>query len=687
MKSARKVRKLTGPQRPRRISGARSEPSAASSKVVFYAIFALAFFLRLIYLLQIESIPLFYHLAGDGRTYDEWGQRIAAGNWLGEGVFYQAPLYPYFLGTLQFIFGHNLWLIRLVQITLGAGSCALIFLAGSRLFSRRVGIASGILLSCYAPAIFFDGLIEKSILDLALLSLMLLLLARVMDREAGGVQWVVLGAVLGFLGLSRENALILVAIVPIWIGLYFSTATRRRRLEWVGLFLVGVLGVLFPVGLRNHIVGGEFKLTTSQFGVNFFIGNNAAADGTYDSIKNVIGEPQLEGPDATRLAQKITGRSLTSGEVSDYWFGKSMEYIRAEPGGWLQLLLKKWVMVWNAREIEDSDDFYIYQGWSSLLWVLGWVNHFGVLVPLAFLGALLSMGRWRELWLLYVMVVSLALSVTAFYVFGRYRYPLVPLLVLFAGAGIVNLVELYKANSRRKTFIAAAIVLFSGVIVNWPIYNIRGPWPGGHNNLSNAYYKQGRVKEATEHALKAVQLEPGLGVAHYNLGNLYAYQRKFELSRHHFEEAIRIHPNHAQARTNLGQLMAENGDLEGGIQQFRKAIELNPSVSRAHLNLGVALAKLGLLQDAVQPLQQTIYLVPGYAAAHYYLGSVYAALGHYDQAIIALQNALRIQGDNAAAHQSLAKIFALQGKKDQAVEHHREALRLQKQRRDTATVP
>ena len=31
-------------------------------------------------------------------------------------------------------------------------------------------------------------------------------------------------------------------------------------------------------------VGGEFKLTTSQLGPNFFIGNNASADGTYASL-------------------------------------------------------------------------------------------------------------------------------------------------------------------------------------------------------------------------------------------------------------------------------------------------------------------------------------------------------------------------------------------------------------------
>jgi Flp pilus assembly protein TadD len=437
--------------------------------------------------------------------------------------------------------------------------------------------------------------------------------------------------------------------------------------------------VLVPVGLRNLGVGGEFKLTTSQFGTNFFIGNNPAADGTYDSITKVIGEPQLEGPDAARLAQTAVGRTLTPGEVSDYWFGRSVQYIRSQPGHWLQLLAKKWLMVWNAREVEDSDDFYIYQRWSWLLWALSWMSNFGVLAPLAALGTLLTLNRWRELWLLHSIVLALALSVTAFYVFGRYRYPLVPLLVLFAGAGIATLIECYKMKNWRGLIIAPGILIVTSVIVNWPIYDIRGPWPGGYNNLSNAYYKQGKVKEATENALKAVQLQPDFGVAHFNLGNLYAYQKKYELSRRHFEHAIKIFPNYAEARSNLGQLLAEQGDLKGGIEQFRKAIELNASVSRAHLNLGVALAKLGELEDAIQPLQRTIQLVPNHALAHSYLGSVYAALGRYDQATLAFRNALQIQGNSAATHHSLAQVLSLQGKKEEAVQHYREAVRLDRE--------
>jgi tetratricopeptide (TPR) repeat protein len=396
-------------------------------------------------------------------------------------------------------------------------------------------------------------------------------------------------------------------------------------------------------------------------------------------VHKVIGEPQLEGNDAARLAERASGRRLSSGAVSDYWLGKSWDYIRAEPTRWFRLLAKKWLMVWNAREVEDSDDFYIYGQWSWLLTFLSWINHFGVLAPLAATGAWISRHEWRRLWLLYAMIVSFALSVAVFYVFGRYRFPLVPLLALFAGKALAELPALYRERGQRAQFAGFSVLLISAAVVNWPIYGFSGPGAAGYNNLSNAYYKQGRVDEAIHTARQALELQPDLGVADYNLGNLYAGQGQFDLAKKYFEEAIRLYPNYAEARTNFGQLIAERGDLETGVQYFRKAIELNPSISRAHLNLGVALAKQGRLDEAIGPLQQSALLKPDSPEASYYLGSVYAAQNRYADAAQSFNQALRIQPNFLPAHQSLAQLLALQGKKDEAMQHYQEALRLSKQ--------
>ena len=65
--------------------------------------------------------------------------------------------------------------------------------------------------------------------------------------------------------------------------------------------------------------------------------------------------------------------------------------MRAQPADWLTLLARKWMLVWNAREIEDADDYYLVREHSSLLRVLGSVWHFGTLVPLAAFGLVLAL--------------------------------------------------------------------------------------------------------------------------------------------------------------------------------------------------------------------------------------------------------------------------------------------------------
>src|SRR5260221_8827370 len=134
--------------------------------------------LRLIHLWQIRRAPFFDVLMGDSRGYDAWAQRIARGDWLGQEVFYQAPLYPYFLGVVYTVAGRSLLAVRICQTIVGSAACTLLGLTAWRLFgseaapgARGAGLIAGLALALYAPAIFFDGLIQKSVLDVFFLCL------------------------------------------------------------------------------------------------------------------------------------------------------------------------------------------------------------------------------------------------------------------------------------------------------------------------------------------------------------------------------------------------------------------------------------------------------------------------------------------------------------------------------------
>lgn len=161
----------------------RAQPAGTQILIWCLTPFLVALTLRLIHIWQIRSSPFFDVLLGDANGYDQWAQRLAGGDWIGSDVFYQAPLYPYFLGVLYALVGRDLLGVRIIQAVIGSASCVLLAMAGARLFSRRVGLIAGLALALWAPAIFFDGLLQKSVLDLFFLCAALYLISTIVGSR------------------------------------------------------------------------------------------------------------------------------------------------------------------------------------------------------------------------------------------------------------------------------------------------------------------------------------------------------------------------------------------------------------------------------------------------------------------------------------------------------------------------
>ena len=221
-----------------------------------------------------------------------------------------------------------------------------------------------------------------------------------------------LGIVLGGLGLTRENALVFVAVILVWIGARQEAIGMHGRRGWLtrarvtdaAALVLGVAVVLAPVAARNYAIGGGFYVTTSQFGPNFYIGNNPRSDGTYMSLRPGRGAPEYERQDATELAEHAIGRRLTPSEVSSYWSNRALDFIGSQPGAWLRLTGRKVALLWNADEMLDTESQESHAEWSTLLSVGGWFGHFGLLVPLALLGVIATWHERARLWLLYAMI-------------------------------------------------------------------------------------------------------------------------------------------------------------------------------------------------------------------------------------------------------------------------------------------
>ena len=747
----------------------RAAPRNGSFALPASVIFLVALFVRLVHVWQIRRAPFFSVLMGDARGYDAWAQRIANGDWLGGDVFYQAPLYPYFLATIYAVAGHDLLIVRICQAVVGAAACTLLGLTAWRLWSKTAGLIAGLALALYAPAIFFDGLIQKSVLDVFFVCLALWLMSRIVapgqvatrparrsspsDQASGGGDsglrakgrgqraegnfsrtWLCLGLAMGGLALTRENAMVFVAVILVWILMRRRSPSpgpepRAPRsspaslwaspMREAGMFLVGLAIVLLPVAVRNSRVGGGFYVTTSQFGPNFYLGNNTYADGTAQSLRVGRGSAEYERQDAIELAEHAMERRLTPAEVSQYWSDRALAYITSQPWAWSKLMARKFVLLWNATEMLDTESQESYADWSTPVRLGSFVGHFGVLVPLALLGLFVTWPDRRRLWVLYAMTAAYAASVLLFFIYARYRFPLVPFLMLFAAAGLTALPNVLAgagaadgapsdapaagatgkapaampsglprgisvrtrwgwgpSASGRKFALTVAVLIAAIVFTNWPVLSPELMRAITEHNLGAALQSDGRVDDAIVHYQLALTLKPDHAPALNNLGTALAAKGSTGQAIEHYERALAVDPVYASAHYNLANALLREGKAASAAEHFRLALQSTPGSAELHNNLGIALGDVGRFDDAIAEFRKALGFDPNAARTHRNLANALAEMGQRDEAIESLRQALRLDARDGPAHYDLATLLLEGESTEEAVVELRAALDL-----------
>ncbi len=549
--------------------------------IAIASVFCVALALRLVYLQQVESLPFFEFPLVDARSYDEWAQTIAAGDWMGSVVFYQAPAYPYFLGVIYAVFGHDLFTAHVVQMVMGAASCVLLLVATRSIFGFGPALAAGLLLAVYAPALFFDGIIQKTTLGLFLTTALLALVARLAKRPtAGGAA--LAGVVAGFLALTRENALIFALLVPAWLLLRHRAPALRSRVVWAGAFATGVALVLLPVGARNLAVGDTFAITTSQLGPNFYIGNNPKATGVYAPFMPGRHTPDFEGSDAARAAEWETGRELLPEEVSSHWLGKSLAWISEEPGAFSRLLFDKTLYTINDYEIPDTEDIYVHAEFSGLLAGLHALFRFGVLLPLGLAGMVFA---WRERErggaseLVAVLAVVFTAAVAVFYVWARYRFPIVPMLVPFAALALVRVCETVSRGEWRHLAVPTVALVVGAFVSNLTLFDREVLTQTAWVNLGGIMLREERLEEADAYLERATAIDHDSADLHFHLATLRFLQDRPE-TEHHLRRMLSLDPTDFRGHRLLARILSAQGRRSEANHHLRESVRLDPGRAR-----------------------------------------------------------------------------------------------------------
>lgn len=661
-------------------------------------VLGLAFVLRLVFFyFNQKNNPVFQFPIMDALYHSDWAKDIlAGGTWAADDVYFRGPLYPYLLAGLYKISGNSIAFAVFFQHLLGTLSAGLTFLLAREYFSPRVSLTAGIIAALYWPLVYFEGdlLIVTTIIFLN--GLMFLLFAKAAKAQNVWL-YAAAGFVLGLSTIARPSILIFYPAVPVFIYLTARGARRRRRegddegarerggkgmrSPWVRqlVFTAAAAAVVVtPVIVRNWVVGHEIVPVAASGGVNFYIGNNPASDGSTAIVPGTRADWWGGFEDAVAIAERDEGRKLDLAEVSDYYFGRGMDFITSRPGEAAALFFKKLRLFWAGPERANNKFIYFFWHLAGMKYIP--LPGFWIVVPFGLLGAFVLWPRRRELSMLYLFVVTYMVGVVIFFVNARFRLPVVPILILFGAYGAFYIVDAFRRKSLR--FAPALIVLMiAAFIVNHDYLWVRQMRSYSnaisHYTLGNAYLKMNLGDTAMEHFQTAVRInreEPTQAYqliardVNYNLG-LLLWERG--LCSRAIEVLQRVDGSDSYAATaldHLGDCYLKRNEFERAATAYQRLLAIDPNDVRGVTGLARCYAMTGNLQEAKRMLDaivdpsQSVY-PPAYMA----LGEVQFAMGDIDAAIRSFQDVSRFAGYEKDALMRLAEMYRRKGDIDAAI--------------------
>jgi tetratricopeptide (TPR) repeat protein len=622
-------------------------------------IFMLALTLRLAYFFQVKAnFPGWDSPTIDPLYHDLWAKQIAAGNILGSGPFFRAPFYAYFLSLIYTVFGPSLTVAKIIQHLIGAAGCSLIFLFAERYFNRKVAITAG-LLSAFSWVFIYHE--DELLLDSLLVVQSLLVVWSLMwaSEKLTAKRFLISGLLLGITCITRPNFLALLPVILLWLVLIFKNQPRQIIKPFL-MVLLGTAILIFPVAVRNLVVGHDAVLIASQGGINFYIGNNERADGASASLPEF--GPTWQYSDAEYLAKKESGKlgqEMKQSEVSSFFYGKGFKFVFNKPAAWLGLTIRKFDFFWNAFEISNNQDLYFYRRFASITKIMPPL--FFIISPLSLIGLALIFKRGPKYQIITYFVIIYMLTVVAFFVNSRFRLPVLPFLIILASLAFWTGVDyLQKRNYKQITIFAVSlVVLFS--LTNIDFYGIsHESFAMSYFSLGNVYLKKGLTDKALAEYDTSLSMAPCVPKAHLNRGVIFFDRGDFKRAEEEFNlELAQCHVS-AEANNNLAVLYRLQGNSNKSLVYARQAVNVKPQYLEAYINVILALRTLGDNHGAKAVADTLITYYPDYMPGRYFEGKLFSEFGQNNKAREEFKLILSLKPADIVEKYDLSTIYAAQ---------------------------
>lgn len=608
--------------------------------------------LRLWHLYWAQLNPTFWAPAVDMLWYHEAGQRVATGD-LGPWPLWRAPLYPWLLGLVYAVVENDLLSARMLNLVLQLAAIALLYRVAREHFGYvPARIAAG-LLAVNGIAVFYGAEILSSSLEL-LMAVLAAWSTLALRKNPDWRQAVLCGIVWGLAALARPNFL-LVAPAAFVFALW---PERRILLPRLASAFLGLALPILPIASANLVIGHETVLIATQGGVNYWIGNNPAADGVSAILPGADRFWTME--QAQEMAESEAGHRLAPGDLSDFYFDKGRAFQISQPGEAIQLMVRKAVLFFNQFEASNNKHLTYFASKTPGLMFLIRLN-FALLLPIALL-ALWSASRSMSQ-LLWGLVLTYAASVVMFFIAARFRLPVVPWLCILAGIGA----EAWpKFQIKTKlTSSALALLVFAFVIIN--PYDAHEPDIGAARYMEgNAYLSLNQLEPARA-SFQSAQSDPGSReLATLNLAFVEQKLGHAGSALNILSNLVRDYPQSAKGWNNYGVALEKQGDIAAAIEAYQNSrraddgqMDARENLARLYFNDGKEKLRQFKTAEAIELLTQSAEAKPSVSAL-YNLAIAYGQSGDPQKAAEALDRALTIDPNHQPSVDLRQQLFQMQ---------------------------
>lgn len=396
--------------------------------------------------------PEFIPLEGtDPGTHLDQARWLLEGRWPHSPYTYQ-PTPPYFYAFNMLLYGDSVLMISLMVALVSALSCGWLIGAGWLLTKRAWGgyLAGGIY-ALSATGVFYGA--SLAITPQAVFWLSLLVFLALWQREQPSwSRTLLLGAVGGFMGLSRVNLLPIMGLVALWYLLTLRIPLRTRFAHMALLTLASVL-VVGQATWHNYRTSGAFIPVVDMGSREIYLANHRDSGGGF----------------STTVASSNLDMDFTAALLRD---------IQVAPERFAGLLAFKFAHFWNWQEISNNVNMPGAQAASPLLRALPFNFTMVAVLGIVGFGALWRRDRMAALFLGGVLLWMLFTYLLVF-IHGRLRHPAEVPLLLLTSVALLDFTDALRKGSLaawvRRSWFPAAVALMLVAFSTWALYPTKLP--------------------------------------------------------------------------------------------------------------------------------------------------------------------------------------------------------------------